>query len=79
MQCYRKAIRLSADCSRAHINLAPILMHAGQLEEAETLARRAMELDELIQGISKGAVARGIIILLLLIAVPVLIVLAVAT
>jgi tetratricopeptide (TPR) repeat protein len=45
VQCYRKAIRLSADCSRAHINLAPILMHAGHLEEAEALARRAMELE----------------------------------
>ena len=42
---YRKAIDLNPEFSRACINLAPILMYAGFLDEALALADKAIELD----------------------------------
>ena len=42
---YRKAIDLNPGFTRAYINLAPILMHSGFLDEALALARKAIELD----------------------------------
>jgi len=45
VRCYRKAIELDAGLGRAYINLAPILMYNGQLDEALELARRAVELE----------------------------------
>jgi len=45
VSCYRKAIELDAGLGRAYINLAPILMLNGQLDEALGLARKAVELE----------------------------------
>ena len=45
MSYYRQAIQLDSRHARAHHNLGVNLARLGQLKEAETLLRRATELD----------------------------------